>query len=62
MALLNRFLRLLEWLEQATDVIEFLTTPAGIAIAACLLSYQALLLAGCDSPTAAILASTAALT
>ncbi|MBE7384320.1 MAG: hypothetical protein F6J95_023260 [Leptolyngbya sp. SIO1E4] len=62
MALLNRFLRLLELLEQATDVVEFLTTPAGIAIATCLLSYQALLVIGCDGPSAAILASATALT
>lgn len=62
MAILNRFLRLLELLEQLTDCAEFLTTPSGLAVVACLLSYEALLLAGCDGPSAAILASTAALT
>lgn len=62
MAILNRFLRLLELLEHAIDCADFLTTPPGRAMMACLLSYQALLLAGCDGPTAAILASAVALT
>lgn len=62
MAILNRFLRLLELLEQATDFAASLTTPPGIAVTVCLFSYQALLLAGCDSPSAAILASAVALT
>lgn len=62
MAILNRFLRLLELLEQLTDLTDFLTTPAGIALLTCLFSYQVLLLADCDSPSAAILASAAALT
>ncbi|MEM9003033.1 MAG: hypothetical protein AAGE59_05825 [Cyanobacteria bacterium P01_F01_bin.86] len=62
MAILNRLLRLLELLEQLTDFAEFLTTPAGIAVFACLASYQALLMAGCDVASAAILASATALT
>lgn len=62
MALLNRFLRLLELLEQTAELGEFLTTPAGLALIICWLSYQGLVLTGCDAPSAAVLASTAALT
>ncbi len=62
MAILNQLLRLLELLEQATAFAQFLTTPAGMAVGACLLSYQALLLAGCEGVSAAILASAVALT
>lgn len=61
MALLNRLLRLLELLEYLVDLADVLTTPAGVAIAACLVSYHMLLLAHCDSATSAILASVAAL-
>ncbi|MEO0533647.1 MAG: hypothetical protein AAF215_07240 [Cyanobacteria bacterium P01_A01_bin.123] len=62
MAILNRFLRLLKLLEQAADLTEFLTSPTGIALSLCLLSYQAFLLVGCDAPSAAILASVTVLT
>lgn len=58
MALLNRFLQLLELLEETADV---LTTPMGIVMAVALLSYQALLWAGCDGLSAAILAGSTAL-
>lgn len=62
MAILNRFLKLLELLEHASDVAEFLATPTGIALSMAVFSYQALLIAGCDGPTAGILAFTIALT
>lgn len=62
MAILHRFLQLLEFLEQTTQFIEFLTTPVGMAASACLVSYQVLLLLQCDSPSAAVLASAIALT
>ncbi|MEL6382343.1 MAG: hypothetical protein AAFQ89_07705 [Cyanobacteria bacterium J06626_18] len=62
MAILNRLLRFLELLEHITEFTDFLTTPTGGALLACLLSYAGLLLAGCDSPSAAILASATALT
>ena len=62
MAILNRLLRLLELLEHLIDVAEYLTTPAGVSLAVCLVSYQALMLAGCDGPSAAVLASATALT
>jgi hypothetical protein len=62
MALLNRLLKLLELLEYLSEGIMILTTPPGIALGCCLWCYLALLLAGCDTPTASILASAAALT
>ena len=62
MAILNRFLRLLERLEAAADAAEFLASPVGLASIFCLLSYQVFLLVGCDVPTAAILASATGLT
>lgn len=62
MATLNRFLRLLELLEQLSDIADFFTTPQGLVFASALLSYQALLWAGCDGPSAAVLASSTALT
>ncbi|MEM9766618.1 MAG: hypothetical protein AAF892_01885 [Cyanobacteria bacterium P01_D01_bin.71] len=62
MAILNRFLHFLKLLEALVEFGEFLTTPAGTTLIFCLLSYQALCLIGCNVGTAAILASTAALT
>jgi len=62
MAILHRLLRCLELLEQAAEFADFLFTPAGLTIGTCLLSYQALRLAGCDGLSASILASTVALT
>ncbi|PSN16345.1 hypothetical protein C7271_20305 [filamentous cyanobacterium CCP5] len=61
MAILNRFLRLLELLEQTSQLMEELTTPMGLALGICLFSYQALWIGGCDSSSAAILASAIAL-
>ena len=62
MAILNRLLRFLELLEQITEFTDFLMTPVGGAMLACLLSYGGLLWVGCDGASAAILASATALT
>ena len=62
MALLNRFLKLLEMIEGLSEAIAFLSTPVGIAVGSCLISYEALLLIGCDAISASILAGTLALT
>jgi len=62
MALLNRFLRLLQLLERLAEGMDFLSTPEGGSAIAALLSYQAFLMVGCDAPSAAILASASALT
>lgn len=61
MAILNRFLRLLTVIEQIAEATDHLAAPTGIA-GLCALSYEILLIAGCDAPTAAVLASAAALT
>ncbi|MEO1094158.1 MAG: hypothetical protein AAFX01_04585 [Cyanobacteria bacterium J06638_28] len=61
MAILNRLLRLLELLEHISDFTEFLLTSTGLAVVICLVSYQALMLAGCDAASAAVLASVVAL-
>ncbi|MGB3615344.1 MAG: hypothetical protein WBA10_16240 [Elainellaceae cyanobacterium] len=66
MALLNRFLQLLEFLEQAMDTVDSfldrLTVPAGVSLMTCLLSYEALAHTGCDRLSSSILASAIALT
>ncbi|MDA0672522.1 MAG: hypothetical protein O3C67_02290 [Cyanobacteria bacterium] len=62
MAILNRFLYLLKLLEELVELGAFLNTPLGTAGVFCLLSYQALILMGCDAVDGAILASTATLT
>jgi hypothetical protein len=62
MAILNRLLRLLKLLEQMVEFADYLTTPVGITLVFCLLSYQSLLLLQCDAPSAALLASVVALT
>lgn len=61
MAILNRLLRLLELLEQISDFTDLLLTPTGVAVVICLVSYQALMLAGCDVVSASTLASVVAL-
>ncbi|MGF1512861.1 MAG: hypothetical protein ACFB5Z_04080 [Elainellaceae cyanobacterium] len=65
MAILHRFLLLLEFLDRLIDIAEAsadsLTAPVATAAAACLLSYQALLLAGCDVLSSAVLSSAIAL-
>ena len=62
MALLNRFLRLLEWVEKGQNFIHFLSQPTGVSTAAALLLYGPFLIMGCDSISAATLSCTAALT
>ncbi|MEO0408799.1 MAG: hypothetical protein AAF289_15760 [Cyanobacteria bacterium P01_A01_bin.135] len=66
MALLNRFLQLLEFLEwvvAAVDVwIDALAMSGVLALLTCLFSYEALVMVNCDRPSAAILSSTLALT
>ena len=61
MAILSRLLQVLELLEQAREFAQSLTTRQSLALVACLLSYEVLLLGGCDSPSAAVLASAIAL-
>ncbi|MGD1906702.1 MAG: hypothetical protein ACFB0C_11995 [Leptolyngbyaceae cyanobacterium] len=61
MAILNRFLRFLEWLEQYAELAAFLTQPIGLTLLTCLFSYQALLLSGCNTADSAVLASVVAL-
>ena len=62
MAILNRFLKLLELMETLSEGLNLLTTALGIAVGDCLWNYGAFLLIGCDTPTASILSSTVALT
>jgi len=65
MALLNQFLRLLEFIEHlCADLVDYgdwLTSSIGLVFNVCLLSYTGLLITGCTAPTAAILASVVAL-
>lgn len=62
MALLRRFIKLLEWLETTQDFIYFLTQPVGLSTLTALLSYYPIQLLGCDSLSAATLSCTLALT
>ena len=62
LALLNRFLKFLELLEDIGDFIGFLLSPVGLAVWVCGLSYYLLLWGQCDAPTSAILASAIAMT
>jgi len=63
MALLNQFLKLLEWLETAQEFFFFLGQPVGYSMATALcLFFPIQILGNCDSLTAATLSSTAALT
>lgn len=62
LAFLNRFLRILELLEEIADFVAFLGAPIGGSVLVCLMSYNILLWGRCDIPTAAILASTVAMT
>ncbi|MEL6489020.1 MAG: hypothetical protein AAFV85_27480 [Cyanobacteria bacterium J06634_6] len=59
---LNRFLKILEWLEGAQDFFQFLTQPVGLSTTAALLIYCPIQLLGCDSLSAATLSCTIALT
>jgi hypothetical protein len=60
--ILNRFLYLLKLLDTVAEFGEFLTSPLGITLVFCLLSYQAFMLMQCDATSATALASAAALT
>ncbi len=62
MAILNRFLHLLKFLEDLADFCQFLNTSVGATFVFCLISYQSLILINCDAPSSAILAGAAALT
>jgi len=62
MAILSRLLYVLKCLETLVEFGDFLTSAIGVVLIVCLLSDQALLLAGCDVTTAAILASAVAMT
>ena len=62
MAILSRLLYVLKCLETLVDFGDFLTGSIGVVLVVGLLSNQALLLAGCDVTTAAILASAIAMT
>ncbi|MEO0457668.1 MAG: hypothetical protein AAF152_13975 [Cyanobacteria bacterium P01_A01_bin.114] len=59
MAILNQFLKLLEFLEEA---LEFLTHPMGLSAALAICLYFPIQILGCDAPSAGMLACTAALT
>ena len=62
MTLLSRFLKLLEWLESVQDFVHFLTQPTGFSAAIAICLYCPIHLLGCDSFSATMLSSTAALT
>jgi len=61
MALLNRLLQFLQFVERLSDGLLYLSTPVGLAGLACLAGYAALLQAGCDAPSASVLSLTFAL-
>ncbi len=62
MAILDQFLKLLEWLETTQEFFFFLSQPVGYSTATALcLFFPIQILGGCDSLTAATLSSTAAL-
>jgi hypothetical protein len=62
LAFLNRFLRVLELLEEISDFAAFVGAPMGVSIFVCWVSYNALLWGSCDIPWAAILAGASAMT
>jgi len=62
MTLLNRFLKLLEWLDSTQEFVHFLTQPTGLSATAALLLYCPIQLLGCDGFSAATLSCTVALT
>ena len=61
MQLLARLLQFLEFLESLQNFLEFLITPTGLAALLWIILYFPLQILGCDTPTAAILSSTSAL-
>ncbi|MEM1251482.1 MAG: hypothetical protein AAGI69_03535 [Cyanobacteria bacterium P01_H01_bin.21] len=62
MTLLNRFLKLLEFLEAAQSAFEFLTDPVGLSGVLAICLYFPMQSLGCDAAAAATLSCTAALT
>lgn len=62
MTLLDRFLRLLEFLETAQGLFEFLTDPIGLSGVLAICLYFPIQSLGCDASAAATLACTVALT
>ena len=62
MAILNQFIKLLEWLETVREFLFFLSQPVGLSLVSALcLFFPIQILGNCDSLTAATLSSTAAL-
>ena len=61
MTILKQFLHFLEILDQVVEFGEWLSARRGVAIAACLISYQLLVSSGYDALSATALASTFAL-
>lgn len=62
MAILNRFVQFLEWIEKGQDFIYFLSQPIGLSIVTALFLYFPLQLMGCDRLSATTFSSIAALT
>ena len=56
MAILEYFLRLLEFMGQVGEFIEMLSSPTGLTAMVCLTSYECLLLFGCDAANSVVLA------
>ncbi len=61
LALLQWFLNLLEFTALMGDFYVFATSPMGLSIGACGISYQLLLFSGCDPLSSAVLAIAIAL-
>ncbi|KPQ35063.1 MAG: hypothetical protein HLUCCA11_11635 [Phormidesmis priestleyi Ana] len=61
MAILNRFMKLLEWLETTRDFFYFLGQPIGISATTALFLYFSIQLWGCDSLLAVTLSCVGAL-
>ncbi|MEM9091235.1 MAG: hypothetical protein AAGC93_21155 [Cyanobacteria bacterium P01_F01_bin.53] len=62
MTILSRFLKFLEWLENAQEFVHFLSQPIGLSAAIALCLYCPFQLLGCDYLSAATLSGTVALT
>lgn len=62
MTLLDRFLKILEFLEAAQEAFDFLTDPIGLSGVLAICLYFPIQALGCDASAAATLACTAALT
>ena len=62
MTLLDRFLKLLEFLEATREIFDFLTDPIGLSGVLAICFYFPMQALGCDASAAATLSCTAALT